>query len=162
MIDIQSELEGKLWNVILDAYGYDEDTHMFLREVRDLGILKWLLIRARLLESDLVFLKYRKGVDIFPEDIKNATVIRRVMEILVNGEDSGKYLGPGDDRIAGQCRRGAPGMKYRVSGMFSIVTEAENAAEAKANVVRMLDLDGIEHCIVDVECAESATMRIRN
>ena len=48
-------------------------------------------------------------------------------------------------------------MKYRVSGMFSIVTEAENAAEAKANVVRMLDLDGIEHCIVDVECAESTT-----
>ena len=109
MIDIQSELEGKLWNVILDAYGYDEDTHMFLREVRDLGILKWLLIRARLLESDLVFLKYRKGVDIFPEDIKNATVIRRVMEILVNGEDSGKYLGPGDNRIAGQCRRGRMG-----------------------------------------------------
>lgn len=99
MIDIQSKFEGKLWNIILDTYSYDEDTNLFLREARTVGIYRWLLRRAEMLESDLVFQRYRKGVDIHEENIKYAALIRRVLEILVKGEDSGRYLGPGDDRL---------------------------------------------------------------
>lgn len=99
MIALQDGLEGQLWQIIVDAYGHDEDTHLFLRQIRQEGVLKWISKRAEHVESDLVFLKYRKGLLIFDETIRDATILRRVLEVLTTGEERGQYLGPGDERI---------------------------------------------------------------
>lgn len=99
MIVLQNELEGQLWQIILDAYGYDEDTHMFLRQIRQDGVINWLAKRIEHIESDLVFMKYRKGLPVWDETIKDATITRRMMEVLTTGQDRGQYLGAGDDRL---------------------------------------------------------------
>lgn len=40
MIALQNTLEGQLWQIILDGYGYDCDTHLFLRGIRQAGLDK--------------------------------------------------------------------------------------------------------------------------
>jgi len=99
MIVLQNGLEGQLWQIILDAYGYDEDTHYFLREIRQNGVINWLAKRIEHIESDLVFMKYRKGLPVWDETIRDATITRRMMEVLTTGQDRGQYLGAGDDRL---------------------------------------------------------------
>jgi len=99
MIALQNGLEGQLWQIIVDAYGCDEDTHLFLREIRQIGLLAWIATRIEHIESDLVFLKYRKGLSIWDETIRDATLMRRILEVLTTGQDRGRYLGAGDDRL---------------------------------------------------------------
>jgi len=99
MIVLQDGLEGQLWQIILDAYGYDEDTHLFLREIRQDGVIAWLAKRIEHIESDLVFLRHCKGLPIWDETIRDATIVRRMLEVITTGQDRGLYLGPGDDRL---------------------------------------------------------------
>lgn len=105
MIAPKGNIESKVWQIILDSYGYDEDTHLFLSEYCKNGAAKWALKRAFNTESELVFLKHNRGVKIPDSAINDATMVRRVLELIVNGEDSGKYLGPGDGRINPAERR---------------------------------------------------------
>lgn len=58
MIALQNGFEGQLWQIIIDAYGYDKDTHLFLREIRQDGVIAWLAKRIEHIESDLVFLRH--------------------------------------------------------------------------------------------------------
>lgn len=99
MIALRNNLEGQLWQIILDGYGYDCDTHLFLREIRQRGILDWVLQRIENVESDLAFLKHIKGVLLWEKTIRDITLARRILEVLVRGKDRGKYLGPGDPRL---------------------------------------------------------------
>jgi len=99
VIALQNGLEGQLWQIIVDAYGYDEDTHLFLRQIRQDGVINWLAKRIEHIESDLVFLKHRKGLPIWDETIRDATLTRRMLEVITTGQDRGLYLGPGDDRL---------------------------------------------------------------
>ncbi len=100
MIALQNGLEGQLWQIILDAYGHDEDTHLFLRQIRQEGTLNWIARHVETIESDLVFQKYKKGLPIYEETIRDATMLRRMLEVLTTGSDRGPYLGPGDDRLS--------------------------------------------------------------
>jgi len=99
VIALTNSLEGQLWRIILDAFGYDEDTHYFLREIRQRGILEWAKQRAVAIESDLVLLRHTKGVAVYKETVRDATILRRLLGILAEGKDSGPYLGPGDARL---------------------------------------------------------------
>ncbi|TYO95145.1 hypothetical protein [Desulfallas thermosapovorans] len=99
MIALQSGLEGQIWQIILDSYRYDEDTYLFLNDFRNQGAARWALQRARNIESDLVFMKYRQGINIPNGTIRDANIVRRVLELAAYGADSGKYLGPSDDRL---------------------------------------------------------------
>lgn len=99
MIALQNGFEGQLWQIIIDAYGYDEDTHLFLREIRQTGLLAWLAKRIEHIESDLVFLRHCKGLPIWDETIRDTTIVRRMLEVITTGQDRGLYLGPGDDRL---------------------------------------------------------------
>lgn len=44
--------------------------------------------------------------------------------------------------------------RYKVEGYFEIEVEADNAQEARAKAERILQTDGIDHCIVNVEVKE--------
>lgn len=99
LIALQNTLEGQLWQIILDGYGYDCDTHLFLRRIRQEGILGWVKRQVENVESDLAFLKHIKGIPVWDETIRDATIARRVLEVLTTGKDRGPYLGPGDPRL---------------------------------------------------------------
>jgi len=99
VIALQNGLERQLWQILIDVYGHDKDTHMFLREIRRDGLLNWIAKRMEHIESDLVFLKYRKGLPIWDETIRDATLTRRMLEVITIGQDRGRYLGLGDDRL---------------------------------------------------------------
>lgn len=51
------------------------------------------------IESDLAFLKHQKGLDIWPETLREITLPRRTLEVANKGEEGGEYLGPGDPRL---------------------------------------------------------------
>ncbi len=102
----------KLWDVIVDTYGIDQDTQYFLLEIQNIGILEWALKKAEHLESDLAFLKHTKGVPIYEETIRDATLMRRVLELAARGEERGRYLGPGDPRIRAQEGQDEAGLCY--------------------------------------------------
>lgn len=99
MIALQNGFEGQLWQILLDGYGYDCDTHLFLREIRLDGILGWVMRRVENVESDLAFMKHVKGIPVWDETIRDAMIARRVLEVLTTGKDRGPYLGPGDPRL---------------------------------------------------------------
>jgi hypothetical protein len=112
VIALQNGLEGQLWQIIVDAYGYDEDTHLFLREIRQTGLLAWLAKRIEHIESDLAFLKHTKGVPIYEETIRDATLMRRVLELAARGKERGCCLGPGDPRIRAKEGRDEAGLYH--------------------------------------------------
>ena len=87
-------MEEQLCQIILDAYGHDEDTHLFLLEIRQVGVLKWALQRAENVESDVLFMKYDQGVPIFNSTVKDATMVRRLLELLSTGKESGPCPAP--------------------------------------------------------------------
>ena len=88
MTALQNGFEGQLWQIIVDAYGYDEDTHLFLREIRQDGVIAWLAKRIEHIESDLVFMKYRKGLPVWDETIRDATITRRMLELAAKGKET--------------------------------------------------------------------------
>ena len=157
MIVLQNGLEGQLWQIILDAYGYDEDTHLFLRQIRQDGVINWLAKRIEHIESDLVFLKHRKGLPIWDETIRDATIVRRMLEIITTGQDRGLYLGPGDDRKGEQCeffkerRRLQVDKRYRVSGLFVVDVDGKDVQDALKKARRILANSGIGGCVIEVE-----------
>ena len=99
MLATEKKQVDKLWDVIVDTYGEDQDTQYFLLEIQNMGTLEWALKKAEHIESDLAFLKHTKGVQIYEETIRDATLMRRMMEVLTTGQDRGQYLGAGDDRL---------------------------------------------------------------
>lgn len=99
MLSVKKALVDKIWQVIVDTYGIDEDTQYFLLDMQKEGILKWALRKTENLESDLAFMKHAKGMPIYDETIRDATLMRRVLELVVKGEEKGPYLGPGDPRL---------------------------------------------------------------
>jgi hypothetical protein len=79
-------LEGQLWKLILERYDHDEDTHLFLEEMRRYGLMKWISERAGRIESDIKFLIGEEGYGVWPETLKDATMLRKVCELLQNYE----------------------------------------------------------------------------
>lgn len=95
---LENSLERQLWQIILDAHNYDEDTHLFLLEIRKIGPIRWALQRAVNVESDVLFMKYSQGVPIFNSTVTDATIVRRLLELLATGKESGPCLVPGDEQ----------------------------------------------------------------
>jgi hypothetical protein len=79
-------LEGQLWKLIIERYGHDEDTYIFLEEMRRYGLMAWISAKARRIESDINFLVETKGQNIWPETIKDAAMLCKVCELLQNYE----------------------------------------------------------------------------
>ena len=112
MLATEKKQVDKLWDVIVDTYGEDQDTQYFLLEIQNMGILEWALKKAEHIESDLAFLKHTKGVQIYEETIRDATLMRRVLELAARGKERGCCLGPGDPRIRAKEGRDEAGLYY--------------------------------------------------
>lgn len=112
MLATEKKQVDKLQDVIVDTYGEDQDTQYFLLEIQNMGTLEWALKKAEHIESDLAFLRHTKGVPIYEETIRDATLMRRVLELAARGKERGCYLGPGDPRIRAKEGRDEAGLYH--------------------------------------------------
>ena len=112
MLATEKKQVDKLWDVIVDTYGADQDTQYFLLEIQNMGTLEWALKKAEHIESDLAFLRHTKGVQIYEETIRDATLMRRVLELAARGKERGCCLGPGDPRIRAKEGRDEAGLYH--------------------------------------------------
>ena len=112
MLATEKKQVDKLQDVIVDTYGEDQDTQYFLLEIQNMGTLKWALKKAEHIESDLAFLRHTKGVQIYEETIRDATLMRRVLELAAKGKERGCCLGPGDPRIRAKEGQDEAGLCY--------------------------------------------------
>ncbi len=100
MLATEKKQVDKLQDVIVDTYGEDQDTQYFLLEIQNMGTLEWALKKAEHIESDLAFLRHTKGVPIYEETIRDATLMRRVLELAARGTE-GAAAGEKDKGVVG-------------------------------------------------------------